>query len=276
MKWVKMGYTDAEPLLNMLTVSVEENYKVIPTATPLPKANDSWQLNTDAKFVKKGHNLWGLRSPQWQIYKHAADYYMLSLATLIDKDKYDKYLIKRTNSLTDQFTRYTDMAVGGELRHARGKIDNGTFLKDDIPRPLLEALYGHVITGSRNSAWEGWYHFRQRYGTLAIRWAKDVFSLQGWGSGYGGARWANIADTLYSYEKGITTQHTFVDTCFGLEHNGGAYFNKWWGTTNLKLMLDYNQKGNYCGLRYNASSMVKKLITNDMYKEMCICHGCQA
>tara|TARA_R110002020_G_scaffold159439_6_gene343255 strand:+ start:2971 stop:3816 length:846 start_codon:yes stop_codon:yes gene_type:complete len=279
MEWVKMGYNKAELVMNMLTVTVEENYKVVPSAKPLPKDNSVSNLDTNLKFIKKGENLWGLRNTSWQLWKQAADYYLLSLATLIDKEKYDKYLIRRTNSLTDQFARYTDMAVGGELRHSRQRIESGTFSEMDIPRPLLEALFGHVITGSRNSAWEGWYHFRQRYGTLAIRWAKDVFSLKGWGSGYGGMRWANIADTLYSYEKGITTQHTFVDTCFGLEHNGGAYFNKWWSTGYLKEVLDANQEGNYCALLTHSSSMVKKLINQidtSTFKEMCTCHGCKA
>ena len=82
-----------------------------------------------------------------------------------------------------------------------------------------------------------------------------------------------------AYEKGITTQHTFVDTCFGLEHNGGAYFNKWWSTGYLKDALDANQEGNYCALLIHSSSMVKKLINQidtSTFKEMCTCHGCKA
>ena len=172
-------------------LNVEEKVQIVSSPVSNNKVIEASSLDTFNQNLKKGDNLWGLKAPTWNLPKVTSDYYMLSLATLIDKDKYAKYLIKRTNSLTDQFARYTDMAVGGELRHAKGKINNGIFLKEDIPRPLLEALYGHVISGSRNSAWEGWYHFRQRYGTLAIRWAKDVFSLKGWGSGYGGARWAN-------------------------------------------------------------------------------------
>ena len=150
MEWVKMGYTQAELVMNMLTVTVEENYKVVPSAKPLPKENTVKELDLSLKFVKKGENLWGLRGTSWQLWKQAADYYLLSLATLIDKEKYDKYLIRRTNSLTDQFARYTDMAVGGELRHAKGRIENGTFSETDIPRPLLQAFFSHVITGSRN------------------------------------------------------------------------------------------------------------------------------
>jgi len=38
MEWVKMGYTKAEPVMNMLTVTVEENYKVVPSAKPFTKS----------------------------------------------------------------------------------------------------------------------------------------------------------------------------------------------------------------------------------------------
>lgn len=266
-----------------ITMEVEENYQTV--HIPKPKiiiGHNVDDLELERKFTKTGENLWGLRNPTWNISKLICDYYLLTLASILDKDKYTKYLDRKTVVLADQFTRYTDMAVGGELRHAKAKTDSGTWTWDQLPRPIVQALYDYTINGggagiSRNGAWEGWYHFRQRYGTIALKWAIDVFSLEGWGNGYGGTRWANIANTLYMYEKGDTTTHTFVDTCFGLQHNGGIYFNKWWSTQYLGSYLDYNQQGLYCNLYKNATSMVRKIVTYDLYKEACTCQasGCQ-
>lgn len=53
------------------------------------------------------------------------------------------------------------MAVGGELRHAKAKTSVYPEWKDNVPLPLLQALWDTTLGGSRNSAWEGWYHFRK-------------------------------------------------------------------------------------------------------------------
>lgn len=229
-------------------------------------------LNHQTKFIKKGKNLWGLKDTTWNLSVVASDYYILLLANIFDPEKYTPYLEHRSNTIVDQFTRYTDMAVGGELRHAH-KIG----AKDSIPLPLMEALYDDTLNGSRNSAWEGWYHFRHRYGILALVWAVGTFGLKGWGGGYGGKRWMNIANTLLMYEQGLTTKHTFIDTCFGLQHNGGIYFNKWWSTSGIKKVLDSNQRGDYCGIYKNTTQMVKNIVNKDisaMLKEACLCSNC--
>ena len=90
-------------------------------------------------------------------------------------------------------------------------------------------------------------------------------------------RWMNIANTLLMYEQGLTTKHTFIDTCFGLQHNGGIYFNKWWSTSGIKKVLDSNQRGDYCGIYKNTTQMVKNIVNKDisaMLKEACLCSNC--
>jgi hypothetical protein len=42
------------------------------------------------------------------------------------------------------------------------------------------------------------------------------------------------------YETDELTPLMFVDTCWGLQHNGGAYFDKAWPTKGLKNVLDAN------------------------------------
>jgi hypothetical protein len=214
--------------------------------------------------IKTGVNKWGLRSQQWNLSKAAADYYLLQLAVFIDKDKFKPYLDKHTGILVDQFARYTDMAIGGEIRHV---ADRSGMIKR-----LEEAINNNVLYGSRNSAWEGWYWFRQQYGTLALKWLVTTYNDSfRWKAGYGGEAWGKIANTLLMFEEGKLTPHSFVDTCFGLEHNGGGYFDKWWNTKNVKSVLDRNQSGLYCDLLMGASHIIKQLMPEDKIKELCLC-----
>lgn len=235
--------------------------------------NSTNQLDTSVAVIKKGNNLWGLKHPSnWSLSKQAADYYMLQLATIVDEETYKPYLDKKTEVLVDQFSRYTDMAVGGELRHSKQT--------SHMPKRLREAFRNGVLkkngkSQGRASAWEGWYWLRQNYGTVALLWAVRAFNhTQAWSSGYGGTKWANIANTLYMYEKGEITEHAFIDTCWGLQHNGGIYFNKWWQTGGTKHILDINLRGEYCQLWHMAGHAIQSLIPTELAKEHCSCSQC--
>ena len=232
---------------------------------------DTGPVNPNQKvLVKAGANRWGLNSTGWNLSKAAADYYILHLATIYDEERFKPYLARHTDILVDQFSRYTDMAVGGELRHSRST--------DGFARPLKEALRDGTVQGGRTHAWEGWYWFRSRYGVLALKWAVEAFNDGGkWGASYGGHRWGTIANTLYMFERDETTPQTFVDTCWGLQHNGGIYFNKWWNTQDVKYVLDLNQNGSYCKLWYYSSHIVQGLLPLDTIKEeMCQCYQCES
>lgn len=238
------------------------------TQVAAPKSYENVSVEGNQKVVKTGQNLWGLRAKNWNLKKAAGDYYILHLAALVDEDKFQPYLNRHTDILMDQFIRYTDMAIGGEFRHCR--VRNG------LPKRLKESLQDNTVQGSRNSAWEGWFWFRQRYGTVALKWIRDAFNdKQGrWGSGYGGTSWGTIADTLYQFEIGNITRQTFVDTCWGLQHNGGVYFNKWWEVSYLYQVLDANQQGIYCVLHHNFTSAMVKRLTEKVVKESCMCPTC--
>ena len=214
--------------------------------------------------IKSGHNKWGLNSRDWNLRKAACDYYLLLLATLYDEDKYSDYSKYMTDRLVTQFTRYTDMAIGGEIRHMTHRTH--------LPTRLRHALADGTLANGRNSAWEGWYWLRKRYGTVALRWIVKAYN-EGfrWKSGYGGEPWGNIAKTLLLWEEGKISDTVFVDTCWGLQHNGGKYFDKWWSTGGLQYSLDSNQEGNYCALIPQASTRVRQLITKEMMEAFCSC-----
>ena len=263
-----------------LSISISEDVKVLKDKFPSltvhkSKFSDAKELDTTTKFVKANENLWGLRSPKWSLKKQVCDYYLLTLSALVDPDKYQKHLDKRANVLSFQFARYTDMAVGGELRHTRRFIDDSKIDESQVPFRLREALRDSTLACttsnvSRHSAWQGWYHFRRVWGKVAIKWAVDTYQLEGWNAGYGGHKWATIAETLYMYETGKITQNSFIDTCFGLQHNNGNYFNKWWSGI-IQPVLDANQTGCYCFLYEHASHIVKKLVRQEIIREMCTC-----
>ena len=250
-------------LAEMLAPTVDFGDIAWTTFTETVTVNDYYST-TNESVVKDGMNKWGLRARTWNLPKAAADYYLLQLAVMIDSKRYKPYLDKHTFILVDQFTRYTDMAIGGEIRHVQDKMD--------ITPRLREAIGNGTIYGSRNSAWEGWYWFRQQYGTLALRWLVNVYNEDWrWKPGYGGEAWGKIANTLLMFEDGEITPHSFVDTCWGLEHNGGGYFDKWWETMHIKKILDLNQNGHYCYLLQQASHMVQKLMPEESVKELCLC-----
>ena len=184
--------------------------------------------NTSKADVTTG--LWELDGGL-KLHQRAAEFYLMYDLSLDDLDggRFNVLL----EYLLQQFTAYTDMAVGGELRHSKGKVHAGT------PKPLKTALADGTLPNSRHEAWRGWYKFRMHYGTLALKWAEETFLLFK-GGGYGGPPWSNIAKVLKLYEQGDLGPISFVDTCWGLEHNGGAYFNKVWNTAGLKAVLDAN------------------------------------
>lgn len=204
--------------------------------------------NGGSNDVRWGH--WGLRK-NLDLRKAAADFYLL-YDLYIDEDDEGQFQ-QMFQWLLNQFIAYTDMAVGGELRHAKNRVLNAK-----IPLPLKRAMRDGTIPMSRHDAWKGWRFFRMNYGAKALDWAVQVF-LEFSGGGYGGPRWSNIANVLRQFEGEELTPIIFVDTCWGLQHNGGIYFNKAWGTHGLKEVLDANLASNYASLRAMASPSYRAL-----------------
>jgi len=182
----------------------------------------------------------------------AADFYLLYDLSLDGycNDEFNDLL----TTLVTQFTAYTDLAVGGELRHTISKY-----------RYSLEGVLGtedglSLITpcGSREGAWRAWRDLRETYGAAVLREAIDAFNLQSISNGYGGPSWARIAKLLLQYVEGKISPLMFIDSCWGLEHNGGCYFSKvWYKFANLKEILDANLRGDTAFLLKHATQDVR-------------------
>lgn len=204
---------------------------------------------------------WGFASTETDLARLAADFYLNywghvhghEASTQLLEAWYDAHLATLVN--------YTDMVLGGELRHMASHLTTPKLRT----RSPLHADLSHSTTspclmrvGPRAGMWWRWKRFRNLHGTQALVWAERVFNLSR-GNVYGGKLWANIAHTLRLYEEGKISRLMFVDLVWGLEHNGGCYFNKvLWRRANPELMsvLQCNVKSDYAQIEQYASSFV--------------------
>jgi hypothetical protein len=224
---------------------------------PLSKA-DAIAVETNLKGP------WGLIK-EFDLRVELVNFYLYMALTMMAEARteigYQMYRRDGLPLLEQQFRSYTDMAVGGELRHALSK-NKGAF--NDIPLALKNAMKSNKLRNgdSRKLAWNDWFVLRQQWGTKALDWAVEVFSAFKSGA-YGGKKWANIANTLLMYEQRKTTQVTFIDTCWSLQHNGGMYFNKIWSQyiTGLHSLLE-------AGKNTNINVLLAHRGGNDLTKDL--------
>ena len=241
-----------------LTVTHNTNADVSTTTSGAPvqtvpshtteEGNYTWEWTPGNPDVRWGH--WQLDKTM-NLRRTAADFYLLMDLNIDDED--EGRFQELMDWLLPQFIRYTDMAVGGELRHAANMMKSGT----KAPAPLALALNTGKIPQDRHAAWKAWKFFRKTHGSQALKWAQITFP-RFTGGAFGGKPWANIAKVLWMYETGLLTPITFVDTCWGLQHNGGCYFDKAWTVSNLKSVLDSNLHKNFALLRSFASPSVRE------------------
>ena len=121
----------------------------------------------------------------------------------------------------------------------------------DLAQALLDYMF-LISVGEARHANEfalGWYWSEiRRDGRLsaykqALGWSPtkvlpqlaEVFSLPGWGSSYGGKRWATICDTTRKLWAGVPP-NTVIDHIVDLQHNGGQAFNK----SEVKNVIDFD------------------------------------
>jgi phosphohistidine swiveling domain-containing protein len=133
---------------------------------------------------------------------------------------------------------YVLLAVAGELRHAIGKVTQHSptwllvqslvprfgILADTTGEGRLASQLGLLKKLMALSDREDQMQFVQEFLTTAIRVFSDK-SIWG-GGGYGGARWAVIAQAPQQFLAGEINNTVFVDHAFDLRHNGNKMFNK--------------------------------------------------
>lgn len=171
--------------------------------------------------------------------KLCADFYLLYAMKTIGEDRsknaegflrsreeFSKDLTKSFDEAADElgklFLAYFPLAVLTELQNKDEikasekkieKVSNG-FL-ESIPEnedELLKYIEKEIPTCAKALEF---------FGT-----AKSVFGKLKWESGYGGKKWAQIAETARMRLSGEIDTTIFVDTAFNIEHHGGHIFDK--------------------------------------------------
>ena len=217
-------------------------------------------LDEEQQEQQVAEHSWGL-DPSLRLAREAADWYLLMSMWLDEYDE-DEHFVRRTRHLATIFKDYADMVVGGELRYTLGHVEG------DILNPELHEALRYDVSGSRSDAWNAWLSFRMKHKTNALYWAEEAFKAFG-SHTYGGDKWAYIARTVRMFETGEISPVTFVDMCWGLEHNGGQFFGKLWDTYMLKPVLDANLNEDAPKLVACASPSIAKLYT-EVYGECSI------
>lgn len=163
---------------------------------------------------------------------------MLSAVTVSARREYDR-LVER---LDQNLLAYAVSVVGGELRYHRAASSS--------------------LPSSRSSAWRAFTGIVEEHGVDAVFDAVDLFEDFN-SNGYGGHKWAQIAQVTAQRLSGKMPAWLFVDRIITLQHNGGCVLNKVsWAKTN-GLGWDVGMMQNFlnahagccsqCGSKWEAS-----------------------
>lgn len=152
-----------------------------------------------------------------------------ALHTLALRDSF--YLnVKGRNDrrLADLFYKYSFMACGGELRHYSTQV-----AQEDVNKTLSWNEYCKVFSSNKTvfmnagrvNAWGYWLKHPNFNEEELLRYCIQLFP-QFVGGGFGGTSWAKIAQNALDFKMGRISAETFVDTSWGLHHNGNVFFDK--------------------------------------------------
>ncbi len=209
---------------------------------------------------------WSKHIPKIALSRVAADFYLLSNLVLDFPDirpDYEAYVA----NVAKTFEVYVVLAVGGELRHARTesslcnyKVHGGMPELSDwlMQYACLARGAGEARNNARTKAGERLLKSYQSGDVDKIELIDKVasaFKDLRWTGSYGGDKWGQAADCLSMYLKEETTATIFVDTMFGIQHNGGCIFSTAYTTTFVEHILNWNQSGQMDYLRPYATEI---------------------
>jgi hypothetical protein len=98
------------------------------------------------RSVARSQGVWDERD----LAEAAADFYLLENLAAGGDDEAARKLARLEEQLASEFVSYLDMAIGGELRHARRHLG-----EDALPRDIA-CFFREVCPGHRGKAWLVW------------------------------------------------------------------------------------------------------------------------
>lgn len=269
-------------------LNVAAGYKILHEATPIEmlkpklgsilKADPLMKVGFEVEYVKKpkapiaaihkgeptihgtdATKVWNLRP--LSLVQECADLYIL-IDLSLDFPDVKELMEKKLDFLADQFSRYLDMAIGGEIRDGWSHCTNLDYLLNVRKLKILKYLQtGFMPHGShqRAEAQSAWKSVRDELGMQALEEAYVFFRGGGWGGSYGGPKWATAVKTLMGYLNGEYSKMTFVDTVWAMQHNCNLILNKAWDIQGLAEVLQYKQDGMMVDLAPLASPEIATL-----------------
>jgi hypothetical protein len=176
----------------------------------------------------------------------------------IDHPETRALLERYAHYLAGQFSRYMLHAIVGEVRHYGWK-DWGAIDALEVLARRFKSEEAHQVfftladtlaplAGTCDSRTISWQYTDFLVDALGketlIEACAILFDLATWcGSDIGGQAWALIARTLLDYTQAGINDVVFVDTAFGLKHNGNLQFDKVWYTDEVEEVLNANKEG---------------------------------
>jgi hypothetical protein len=172
----------------------------------------------------------------------ASKYYALAYLSIADLS-YKEKLHSFCSEIAPSFLAYSFISAGGELRHFNSRqYHDWTEKMEEETNPLIkEALHNVRVKGdSRINFWVEWISLLEKIPMLdMLKTTTFLFNHGDWREGFGGKSWGKIAQNALSFLSKEINEITFIDNCWGLQHNGGCFFNKIYSVaTPLLLILD--------------------------------------
>lgn len=130
--------------------------------------------------------------------------------------------------VAERIVVYLVLAIGGEMRHVSP-------FNRFCPDAVEELLGTYKVTRDHSIAFRSVAQastnvvLREMEVAQQVRFLKlctDVFRMGNWQGGYGGGRWAKIAEAASKFMNGSLSHSLFVDHAFDLHHNSGRVFGK--------------------------------------------------
>lgn len=151
-------------------------------------------------------------------------------------------------SIAERLAAYLLLATAAEVRHYWSRDSQSESVNCQKAAAFIDFhLRGRDmpgVIGGRNHMQKRVIAFAETSAsqlTPLVEHLVTLFKRTGWEEGYGGARWATIAECLLGFLKGELSPTIFSDQVFDLRHNGGELFDKHqmiYEVSGIKKLLD--------------------------------------
>lgn len=136
-------------------------------------------------------------------------------------------LLKKITYIDKFMYTYICAACSGELRHAPGRVGSKMSADEKAYMNLMGITKDFEADQSRSGTQKRFLQIMTVEKTVEfLQYAVRIFGNYNWGGGYGGAKWAAVAQAALDRAINKFDKIGFIDHAFDLKHNGGPIFDK--------------------------------------------------